>query len=231
MRLRSAIFATLLAATAFSFGADPKVEDLLSHMRDAYKAVKTASFDVDAHLTIQGKEGDDAKEEVTAKVLYAGPNKVHLEMTPKDQPSDTALTLFYVQNGEKMALGPSTDKLRSRDYDEDQFPTIIPVNLETISFWQWDKQLNTAEGKNMHDSKLEIVNDVDWDGKKWTTLEETAEKDKVFVRYYIDPKTYMIWRCDVKNSETMQPIEDVWLTRLDLDGTIDDDQFKIPEGG
>ncbi|HEY0866817.1 MAG TPA: hypothetical protein VGE01_05550 [Fimbriimonas sp.] len=203
--------------------ADAKVEDLLTKMRDAYKGVKSARLEVKTTLY-----EEEEKFESSTKVLFANPNKVSIELTPEDQESDEKITLFYRHDGKKMAAGTKKDELRSREYDDEEFP-IATVNLETLSFWEWDKQLNTAEGKNMHDSELKVVEDVEWNGKKWTTLEESAKEAKVFVRYYIDPKTHLIWRTEVKNLDTMAPMEDVQVTQLETGVEIEEDEFKIED--
>jgi outer membrane lipoprotein-sorting protein len=222
MRLRSLFVLTLLAASVASFAADPKVEELLGKMRDSYKAIKSAKFEVKSKLHREDKEF-----EATTNVLFKSPNKVSLELTPDDQEGDEHFTLYYRHDGKKMAAGEAKDKLQSREYSEDAFPE--GMNLETIAFWDWDKQLNTAEDKNMHDSELKIVEDVEWDGKKWLTLEESAPKSEVFVRYYIDPKTNLIWRTEVKELDTMKAIDELWITKLETDVEIDDDEFKIDE--
>lgn len=228
MRAQSLFALTLIVASSFALGfapkADPDVEALLTKMRDAYKNAKSARFDV--NIAIEGEDGDDEKLEASAKVLVASGNRARIEFTPKIE--GESRTAYYIQDGKKMGLGEAPDKLKSVPFDEDDdesFP--FPLNLETLSFWQWKKQLSTDEGANMHDSKLKIVEDVDWNGKKWLTLEETAEKSKVFVRYYIDPKTNLIWRCEVKDLETLKPQMDVAISNLETDVETKDDDFKV----
>lgn len=219
MRARFFLVLAALAVAATSFGADSDVEELLGKMRDAYKAVKTAKLEV--ALTIN--TDDDKKVEGTAKVEFANPKKAKIDFTVKDPDSSDSKTVYYIQNGEKMAGGDDLAKLSSDPYEEEALN--LPVNLETISFWQYEKQLSTKEGANMHDSKLAVVKDVEWNDKKWITLEETAKE--VFVRYYIDPDTKLIWRCEVKDVETMKPQMDVQIKKLDTGVDIDDKDFKI----
>lgn len=222
MRSRSLLLLPLFLLSAVSMASDAKVEELLAKMRDAYKAVKSARLEVE----MVGYGEEEQKLEASAKVLYSGPKDARVEFTPKNVQSDEPVVAFYIQDGKKMGVGPAADKLTSRPYDEEEFPFIL-MNLETLSFWQWDKQLNTAEGKNMNGSDLKIVEDVEWEGKKWLTLEESVEKNDIFVRYFIDPKTHFIWRCQVKELESMKPRFDSWLTKLDTDIEVDKDQFKI----
>jgi outer membrane lipoprotein-sorting protein len=60
-------------------------------------------------------------------------------------------------------------------------------------------------------------------------LEEKAPKSKVFVRYYIDPKTKFIVRTAVYNLDNpAEMLQDYKVTSFQLNPKVDEKQFKFP---
>lgn len=218
-RVTALSFVVLLAAT--SFGNSLDVEGLLGKMRDAYKGTKSAQVEVKLELKSDGEETLNA----TASVTFASPKRAKVVFRPEGEGAPPPLT--YIQDGKKMQATVSEDQKMTREYDEDEFP--LPLNLETLSFWQWEKQLSTAEGANMKNSELKVVEDVEWNGKKWITLEETVKKDDVFIRYYVDPNTFLIWRCEIKDLESMVTRLDVTVTEMKTGIEVDESMFAISD--
>ena len=79
-----------------------------------------------------------------------------------------------------------------------------------------EEQLSTAPGGNMQGSKLGVVKAQKWKGTEWTVLEESSPDLGILVRYFIDPKSYVIWRTQIKNPATAEIIFDGWLTQLEI---------------
>ena len=69
-----------------------------------------------------------------------------------------------------------------------------------------------------------------WEGKEWIVLDEDAPSVGLFVRYYVDPKTYFIWRT-IQMTQDEKPskrkvIQDFVVKSLELDVEIDESIFK-----
>jgi len=215
----AALVALILGASAAN-AADPQVEALLAKMRNAYRAAKSATYTT--HSQVRGQAIDVAfvfkspweiRADVTIKGLTGKPIKA-MEIT-------TGKTT-HMDLGGKPA-GPD------KPFKVDDFVNPLGVNLESICFFDWDRQLSTGPGKNMAQSTFKIMPNQDWNGKKWTVLEETAKTQKVVCKYFIDPKTSLIWRTTVKampggpkNAEM-----DCQISKMSLNPKVDDSTFKI----
>jgi len=231
MRFRSLFVIGLLSATFAAQAshltpvakhvrrADPEVEKLLSEMRDAYKNVKTASYDVSTNV-YPGSE----KKNFKVTMQYKSPEMFKGVVKDGSPKGDVTVT----RNDKRIRIVVGSEEPVVADYDPEQFPLSPVTNLESMCFWDWKRQLSTDEGANMHDSELSITNDVSWNDKKWTVLEETARAQEVFVKYYIDPKTHLIWQTVVsKLDDKTSILQEAEITRLDLDKDIDDSEFKV----
>src|ERR1700722_6712831 len=196
MKYRIAKSLTVLFVAAFacaSFAADKQVEELLSHMRTAYKSVKAVTFQ--STVKQWSKEFPEGIV-LDVDMAYKSPNLMRAIIKNSQLPGGS---FTVISDGENitMSINGST-----KPYTMDTVEQEIPSNLESICFWDWDRQLSTDTGKNMASSTFRIEKDANWDGKKWTILEETAKKDNEFCRYYIDPKTFLIWRTHVTNLDS-----------------------------
>jgi hypothetical protein len=219
MKARFALVTALLALAASALSADPDVEKLLSNMREAYKSVKTAQLTVK-----QTQFLEDEKAELEAVVSYKNPEKIRMTATigPKE--------IVLRSNGKKIRIDGAQDAPVVEDVDMERFP--IPFNLETICFWDYQRQLSTDEKANMHESELVIKTDEEWNDKKWTVLEETVRgEQKVFVRYFIDPKTNLIWRTVVADLDDKdKPVQDNVVLKMETGVELEDKLFEVEEG-
>jgi hypothetical protein len=103
----------------------------------------------------------------------------------------------------------------------------MPINLEVMSFWDWKRQLSTDPGSNMEESKFKLVQGESWNGKKWTVLEETAYGQNVFVRYFVDPSSSLIYRVLVYDlGRTKLQVETV-VKKLERNIKVDPKKFEI----
>lgn len=220
--MRKTIIAlTLLIAPALSL-ADDATSKLLEQLRDTYKSVKTAHFLVQSKVV-----SDQGSVDLNSEVFFASPNKINAKLTgfPKEAPVQE---LVFISDGTDMATLGAPGGLQKKPFTTDLASQRLGfANLETLSFWDYEKQLSTATGNNMEKSELKIVADGLMDGKWFTILEEYAPDQKVLVHYRIDQKTHFIMRTETKNAETKKLIGDSKLTKLELDVKIDDSKFHI----
>lgn len=213
MKLRSLVLIALFPLMAAA-SADPiDAKTLVKKVHDAYAAVKSARVTMEA----TGYAGD-GKTGVT--LLYAAPKK--LKATVKGFAEGGGQTTFTTTGG-TVAITDPDGKQAKQEIDFDQLQ--LPCNLETMSFWDYQKQLSTDKGGNMETSVLKVVEKEKWNDKEWIVLEEDAPAQKVSVRYFIDPKTYLIWRTVTTPYSGEQTFES-WITKLELDVKVDDKEFK-----
>jgi len=199
--------------------ADSTVEGLLAHMRDSYKGVKSATYTTEVTLTSKA----DGEQKFTSDFAYMKPNMMRIIIKGTGI-SEGAVTV--ISNGEKINVSTLQGSMPPVDFSVENIEKGIPANLESLCFWDWDRQLSTSSGKNMEKSTFRIVKDEEWNGKHWEVLEETATKDNVLCRYFIDPKTYFIWRTLVLSLEDKKPQMDAKLTKLNPSAGLDEAMFK-----
>ena len=211
------ILAASLAMSAVA--ADKEVEDLLTKMRKAYKEVKTATFTLES--TLLSGNGDIV---VTLKGGFKAPNKMYADIKSAE------FKMKFISDGKTIFLIDSAnDEVSDIPYSDSNMGRALSVaNLELINFYEWKKQLSTEKDHNMHDSKLSIRQNEEWNGKKWTVLEESAPQAGVYVEYYIDPKTHLIWRTVQMTLDKEFIRGDYVLKQLKIGVKIDDKRFKKP---
>jgi len=211
-----AIGSCVLVTVVTAFGADQDVEALLAKMRAAYSGAKSARL----HVTAKA-QGTAAN--ATTVVEYMAPNKVRAVITSGGR----SATLYC--DGKNVTVLPKGGEPVTMSYRREIMESALPVNLEVICFYDWQKQLSTAKGNNMEKSKLKIVPGQSWNGKKWTVLEETASAQKVFVRYYIDPSTSLIWRTVVQDLDKKNTLLESTLTSVSLNVSLKESIFVAPK--
>ena len=217
MKKFASISLGLLLLSGIASAADPAVEALLSHMRDAYSQIKGARYA--STTTLSSNEG--TSQDVQESFVYKKPNMIRVIIKlPK-----TAGAITKISDGKTINVSTPQGSAPEQLFSIDTFAQGLPGNLESISFYDYDRQLSTAAGKNMETSTFHLVKDEVWDNKHWIVLEETATKDSVLCRYFIDPKTYFIWRTVVSDLKTKKVQIDSKLTSLDANATIDDSIF------
>lgn len=213
----------LLALAGVASAADEEVEKLLSSMRDAYKGAKTARMTVETSLKMVGPDGKPADKEAKAtfEATFKGPDKLYLYTD----------NMFGMEGKIKLVCDGKTITLTSPE-DKDEIPFslealsgVMPINLESICFWDFKRQLNTGDDGNMRKSSFKLEKEQAWNEKKWTVLEETANEQGVFVKYWIDAKTHFIWRTEVFDLESKQSVMTCELKRLETGIEVDDSLF------
>lgn len=217
---KPALILLAAALAAPSFAADKAVEELLAKMRETYKNVGTATFAMEA--TILGQNGD-----ITVKMDggFKSPNLMYV-----DASSEEGGKAHIVSDGTKIyAQAEGMDQILEIPYNVDNMGRVLSgANLEVLNFFDWKRQLSTAKGDNMHESKLSIRRDVKWNNKTWIVLEESAPTVGVYVEYYIDPKTSFIWRTVQMSLDKEFVRGDFVIKSLKTGVKIDDKRFKKP---
>jgi len=223
VKFRSVLFpAALLFLAGFTPAPAPEpldteVDKLLASMRTAYQAANSASIRVKSRV----KVGD---EWVTSMVTayYEKPNRLNMAFKVKD------VLLNRVSDGKKVYTWVDLASIRTEEVDADTLSNDAPINLEIMSFFDWKRQLSTSPGANMEKSKFKVIKSESWNGKSWIVLEESAHGQSVFVRYYIDPSTYLIWRCDVRDLEKRSGFLETEVVELTLNPKLEAALFKAP---
>lgn len=209
-----ALVAGMVAIAGGARASDPQVETLLGQMRAAYKAVKAAHLKVECRLE---------QFTLNADMLYKSPSKMKVSVT-----SDRIKgAMVRVTDGKSVSTrNPGSTGNTTQKYTKDNFEMGLPLNLESLCLFDYARQLSTERGNNMEHSALKIRNGRSWNGKQWLVLEETATAQKVFVTYYIDAKTFLIWRTVAQRLDTKKQIQDCSIKKLDLSPNIPDSAFK-----
>jgi outer membrane lipoprotein-sorting protein len=211
------ILAASLAAPAFA--ADKEVEELLKKMRDTYKNVGTAQFSMEA--TIQAENGD-----VSIKMdgLFKSPNLMNVNASGAGGKAN------IICDGTKIyAVVDGLAQMVEIPYNVDNMGQMLSgANLEVLNFFDWKRQLSTAKGDNMAQSKLSLRKNVKWNNKTWIVLEESAPTVDVYVEYYVDPKTNLIWRTVQMSLDKEFTRGDFVVKSLKTGVSIDEKKFKKP---
>jgi outer membrane lipoprotein-sorting protein len=215
-------FALLLLTSAFaavSFAADKEVEELLAKMRTKYRDIGSVTFTMEA--TVTAPNGD-----VTVKMDggFKSPNLMYADISAEGE------TAKVVCDGVKIyAVAADSKQVMEIAYNVDNMGAVLMgANLEIINFYDWKRQLSTAAGDNMHDSKLSLRKNVKWNNKTWTVLEESAPTVDVYVEYYIDPKTNLVWRTVQMSLDKEFIRGDFIIKAMKTGAKIDAKKFKKP---
>ena len=220
MKMRVFILPVLALMAATSFAADKDVEDMLKVLRDNYSKAKTVHMEVVSTLQQVGDENP-----LTSHIWYRSPGTFRIEMTGNTMGPGNMLLM--VADGKNSYTKTPAGKVTKEKYNADNIAP--PVNLETLCFWDWKRQLSTTKGANMNESQLRLLKKETWKDKDYMILEEKAPKSKVFVRYYIDPKTKFIVRTAVYDLEDPSVmIQDHKVVKFDLNAKVDEKLLKLP---
>jgi hypothetical protein len=210
-KLTLALVASALATTTLA--EEPK--ELLSKMRAAYESAKSAKFRV--NITRLQPNGEI---NILMDAEFAAPNLYRASVTTNGM-KDFELWC----DGKKITAVDSASEAKDVvDYGIDPLGERIPGNLESISFFDWKRQLNMVDG-NMKGNKLTVYTGREWGGKKWTVLEEVVADQPIDVDYYVDPTTHLIWRTVVRARQANRTIIDCKILKLDLNVPVDPKRF------
>lgn len=216
MNLKHALAAALFAVSSMAVAADEEVEKLLGAMRDAYKAVNTAKFTTVTTMNIEEKDVS-----TTFEATYKAADKLYLWT---DNMFGMEGKIKLICDGKTISVTTPSDKDET-PFSLEELSSAMPLNLESMCFWDWKRQLSTGDDGNMKKSTFKLSKDQDWNEKKWTVLEETANEQGVFVKYWIDAKTNFIWKTDVFEIETKAKVMTCEIKKLETGLTVADSLF------
>ena len=196
--------------------AQKPVEELFLKMRKAYQSVDTVSLQARVRFY-----GPSVTQTGILSLDYARPNKIRYSA----EVGANRIQRFC--DGKKVVTIRDGNRTEAVKITVDTLGGQVPGNLEWLCFFDWKRQLSTTPGNNMAKSTFKLIPKEPWNGKNWIVLEETAPQVNVGVRYFIDPRTYLIWRCDVTNLATKKQAARTEVTKLVLHPKLDPSIFSV----
>jgi hypothetical protein len=218
MKLLFASF--LILALSVCSEADTQTEALLARMRNAYKALNSAAYTVDAK--VKGPAGEASAH---TDVVCATHERFRAAVT--GNPSTGGKTVTVVSDGTSIRTSGLPGLDRTIPFSFDAAARLLPVNAEGLSFWDWPRQLSTGEIGTLRNVKLELLPSETWNGREWTILLETTQVTGDHVRFYIDPATMLIWRTRVSSPEHKGAEMDFVVTKLETNVAVYPTVFDI----
>jgi len=211
---RLGFFGCLIVITPSVFAADQEVDNLLAKMRNAYSAIKSAKFSTVVNFR---------KPPLHTTNYFLAPDKFRVDFPGKEAGINS-----FITDGKFTYFVPSGQDAQREPYDFERFFQMSPGHIETFSYFEWKKTF-TVGGKTMglDGSALKVVPNQEWNGKKWTVLEETKNSEKQVYHYYVDPKTYLVWRTTSLPFGATAYRVDTQFTKLELGISIPESKFKV----
>jgi hypothetical protein len=202
---------------------DPQAEALLIKMRTMYSSIKTARL-----TTTYEEVRPGARVLLTSKCAFKAPFSIR--MVSEGLPKLAKSGYLLVTNGKRVHVAGLPSKAYTRNFDGRELRRNLPhINLEVMCLWDWDRQLSRKRRSgNMFGSTFKVTTEM-WRGRPFTILEETNKGQEVRVRYYLDPKTTMIWRTEVFRLEGAQPHVIATIDTMELNVALDPNSFVVPE--
>lgn len=216
MKISPLIALGLVALSSFAQAAEAEAEALLKAMREAYQGIKAARMQSSTTLFAEGNKLD-----ATFEISFKGPNKVRVTT---DKLFGMDVQLKVLSDGKTITVSTPEGKEES-PFTVEGLSEGAPMNLEVLCLWDWKRQLSTDDEGNMKGNALKVLKEQKWNDKVWTVLEETAKEQEVFVRYWIDPKTHLIWRTEVFDVEGKEKAMECVVNKFDTEVTFDDSLF------
>lgn len=223
--MRSVLCLAIVSAACLGMaGEDKSVEKLLTKMRTNYRAVKSAVFTTNGmRLTQNGK-----KSQLRSETQFIAPKKVYSKIVGAKSVAKEPVA--FVTDGRLFSVQgiPGRGRVEKFVPNQTQLIGLVPLNLESLCFWDYAIQLNNSSAGNMAQSKLSLESDT-WKGKKWTILREKAQG--LDIRYFIDPQSLFIWRTVVKRSVDNMVVGDYYLETLKINTAVSPSLFAALQRG
>ncbi len=197
--------------------AEKPVEELLKNMRRAYQSVKSAQLAIKIVL-----DNQDGVSSGVVSVDYLAPNRLRYA----SRVGSTEVRRYA--NGKRVVTQRPGSRENQDRVDVDTLGGQVAGNLEWLCLFDWKRQLSTLKGANMAKSQLNVSLEKGWRGKSWIVLDERAPDMAVRVRYFIDPKTFFIWRCDVHRMQDDKRVAQTELQKLTLNPSFAAGHFEAP---
>jgi hypothetical protein len=217
---RYGLFAGILLASSAFGQVDPQASALLVKLRAAYSSLKSVRAVGQAKFV-----GRQKQLVVSSVVQFKAPMNFRIETT--GVPGTAKPTYTLITDGKKLHVDGLPGGAYTRHYSYQELLRSLPqANLETLCFFDWRIQFSTDARGNMHRSTFKVFQDK-WSGRNWTVLEETAKDQHIFVDYYIDPATNLIWKTAVFDIGQKTPYNEFWFTKLEVNPKLEAAAFRI----
>lgn len=215
---RRLLLLLLLLAASTQARAELTAEQLLAKMRAAYKAVPSVELKVQTKFI-------RAKTVIALSTIeFLAPNKIRIETT--GIPGLEGDMFRAVSDGSRVSMTGLPGGPIEWPYDYNRFIRSVPMlDLETLCYWDWAKQLSTAKGGNMAASRLAVKRE-DWQGQSYYVLEEHADRQGVFIRYFVEPHRFLIMKVLQYQSDSTGPSQENLVLKLHLRKPLVPEDFK-----
>ncbi len=194
------------------------VSTLLSRMRSAYASAGTARLSA----VITFYPSPEQVLRLSLEMEYIKPDRVRVLLSSGEE------RVLVVSDGKVVSVvhEPSGSRLLN-PFSLEHLNASVPGNLETICFWDWRRQLSSEGEGKMAGSQLRLLSGVEWNGKKWVVLEERDEKLDLLVKYYVDPKTFLIMRTVVYGLARGSLYQEAQVVALEAGIKLEEERFRI----
>ena len=181
------------------------VERLLLRMRDAYAAIDHAR--VEMRERVIGRDGPSVR---TGTVEFLGDERVRARFSIPGYGEVTVES-----DGFRITVNdPARSGAAFTRHDAGNLNRALLGNLEVYCFYDAFRQLSTARGGFMAASRLSVLTDQSWSGRRWTVLHEEA--GGLGIRYYVDPESHLIWRTVQADAGSNELRYESVVTRMEL---------------
>jgi outer membrane lipoprotein-sorting protein len=208
------LFGCLLGVAPSAIAANQEVENLLAKIRNAYSSVKSAKYSTVVNFR---------NPPLHCTNYFLAPDKFRVDFPAEGASGTTSI----ISDGKTTYYLPAGQEMQHEPYDFENFFKLSPGHVETFSYFEWKKLLVIGQGMGLDDSSLKVLPNQEWNGRNWTVLEETKTSEKQVYHYYVDPKTFLIWRTTSLPFGATAYRVDTQLTKLELGISVPASMFKV----
>ena len=212
-------FVTVLAAVLIcSFCLADDIKAVMDDMKRAYKDVKTAKVTMEMKIpAFDGDDQDFPPIEFEVSLRATGLERMSVKAGDEDP-------FVSISDGDKViwtskGTPDDSDKSDDDDDDSDWWPTDF--------FFDIDNVIATDKDGAFDGTSLD-VHDESWNDKNWTVVQETYSEQSIVRRFYIDPKTHLVWRITDSGTDDDKVQVEYEVKSIELNPKLEDDLFKPP---
>lgn len=219
MKARATCIALLVAAVSAAQAESLTPDKLLAQMRNAYAKVRSATFATKAKVF---DEKTQKMRVVRSETEFLAPGYASIKVPGAKSLNGEPIGILH-NSADLILLGLPSER-RHRAYSVGEVTRTVPMNLESLCFWDYARQLSADKKGLMHGNKLSVQKPEKWKGKQYLVLQEVA--DTVKAKYYVDPKTKLIWRTVWIYLPDKSLLQDCSLEWLNLNSEVNAKQFQ-----
>lgn len=208
-------------ALAAALLAQQPPSDLIQRIQNAYKAVKTVQMRAELRISANEKEDYvaylDFVRDGTSKLISLSDGEKSL-LTWIETPSD-----LYLKSAGELTFSPLKHDQPSGGSVVDR---VTPSSLNLIFFSPDGSKISLDKDGLFGESTL-VFTSTTVEGREWYVIER-IRKDAL-EHYYVDPKTYYVWKADNQDPKTKQDRTSWEVKKLETNGKIDPKVFERPK--